>query len=406
MHILKFLWIVLSLAPVLTEARVDVAVSADRSPAMVVVDRSATIFAEVFNYGDETATEVVFSATLPAEVSLIQLTTTLGQCSGNPIITCTLGDLSAGNLNSRATISIEVTSDQAGIINHPFVLTTSANDSEPINNNATATLEVLSIDQSADLAVGYDHSSVIVLQNAPFKVPLYAMNNGPLASGAVVLDFRTFDLVLADLQSVAVSQGSCSSSLTNCIGIACVAALQLPLSFRCELGAIAANGQATVNVTINAPQEVGVSLNLLAQVSDNTSADPDLNNNSSSLQVETIETIDVDVPVSAAPACFIATAAYGSDMHEDVMLLRQFRDDHLMNHRWGRAVVELYYRYSPALAEAIRSEPVYRALVRAILKPVIWAIRYPVPLTVFLLVVMSLRLRRRFVTRAAYGTLH
>jgi len=71
-------------------------------------------------------------------------------------------------------------------------------------------------------------------------------------------------------------------------------------------------------------------------------------------------------------ACFIATAAYGSAMHEDVDTLRDFRDQHLITNSLGGKFVELYYRYSPPAAEFISDKPALRAVMRFLLKPLVW----------------------------------
>ncbi len=45
--------------------------------------------------------------------------------------------------------------------------------------------------------------------------------------------------------------------------------------------------------------------------------------------------------------CFIATAAYGSYLDPHVQILRNFRDEYLLNNRPGRVFVRLYNHYSP-----------------------------------------------------------
>jgi len=71
--------------------------------------------------------------------------------------------------------------------------------------------------------------------------------------------------------------------------------------------------------------------------------------------------------------CFIATASYGSCKAKEVNTLRAFRDQHLEKNALGRTFIELYYRYSPPTAEFISDKPALRAVVRFLLKPLVWA---------------------------------
>jgi hypothetical protein len=78
--------------------------------------------------------------------------------------------------------------------------------------------------------------------------------------------------------------------------------------------------------------------------------------------------------------CFIATAAYGSALEPQVVLLQTFRDRHLMGTPTGQAFVLWYYRASPPVAAEIRKSPALRVLVRGILWPlvgVVWLILHP-----------------------------
>jgi len=70
--------------------------------------------------------------------------------------------------------------------------------------------------------------------------------------------------------------------------------------------------------------------------------------------------------------CFIATAAYGTPMIDQIQVLRDFRDGYLMKNPAGRWFVSTYYRYSPPLARFIAHHDSLRALFRFLLTPIIW----------------------------------
>jgi len=73
--------------------------------------------------------------------------------------------------------------------------------------------------------------------------------------------------------------------------------------------------------------------------------------------------------------CFVATAAYGTPWASDIQPLREFRDRMLLSNPAGTALVRVYYRYSPAIADLIVSCPAARTAVRAALAPMVWAVR-------------------------------
>lgn len=65
--------------------------------------------------------------------------------------------------------------------------------------------------------------------------------------------------------------------------------------------------------------------------------------------------------------CFIATAVYGDTNAPQVVRLRRFRDERLIPSPSGHRLVNIYYRFSPPVAQYLRKKPRYAALVRSFL---------------------------------------
>ena len=70
--------------------------------------------------------------------------------------------------------------------------------------------------------------------------------------------------------------------------------------------------------------------------------------------------------------CFIATAAYGTDMQPELLSLYKFRNKFLLTNPLGRAFIKYYYKNSPPLAKFIKTREWARSLVKVMLRPMTW----------------------------------
>lgn len=73
--------------------------------------------------------------------------------------------------------------------------------------------------------------------------------------------------------------------------------------------------------------------------------------------------------------CFVATAAYGSELTGELDLLRRFRDRHLKQSAAGQLFVATYYSLGPAFARVIARDERLRAGAREILAPLVAVVR-------------------------------
>lgn len=75
-------------------------------------------------------------------------------------------------------------------------------------------------------------------------------------------------------------------------------------------------------------------------------------------------------------ACYIATMAYGSYDHPQVIVLREFRDSVLRPTTLGRQFIAFYYRHSPKLVRLFKDKPLLNRAIRLSLDTFIRLLRF------------------------------
>ncbi len=78
---------------------------------------------------------------------------------------------------------------------------------------------------------------------------------------------------------------------------------------------------------------------------------------------------------TSSGGCYIATMAYGDYEHPQVMILRKFRDEKLVNWFWGRGFIQLYYAISPHLVNHLAGHDCINRTIRNILDKIILRVK-------------------------------
>lgn len=232
-----------------------------------------------------------------------------------------------------------------------FQITDRANNMLP----ATVILTSDTVDQSGTLI-----SSAAVGNLVTYRVK--AQNVGQSDASGVVVTVTPDDLV-AYLQSTAEPAA------------AAVPAVGPPATITWSVGSLAAGAEATLDIDL----EVLFAANnkTITHSATVTGADTPTAIGATSNADTAIVDLTIDLLEKGGGNCFIATAAYGSYLEPEVMVLRQFRDDYLLTNKPGRALVAWYYRNSPELAARIAANESERAVVRSLLTPVVYWLKYP-----------------------------
>lgn len=293
-----------------TPSYTDVSVTMSDSPDPATVGNNLSYTITASNVGPY-ASNVTLTDVLPAGVNYVSATPSQGSCSGTSTVTCAMG--SVDYAHATVTVIVRPTTTNA-VLSNTVTATSSISDSFTTNDAATTTTVV----------------------NNP--VPLISN----LSPNRVSPGSALFTLTVNGTNFVTSSTVRWNSLLRT---TTYVSSTRLTASI--SAADVVAAGNAAVTV-VNPTPGGGTS---------------NISNFAIAFPVATI---------SSNGACFIATAAYGTPMAEQVRYLRAFRDEYLLTNRVGRWFVAQYYEFSPAFANYLWQHNDLRALVRTALSPLVW----------------------------------
>jgi len=293
-------------------ADVGITVVDSPDPATVANNLTYTIIAS--NSGPDMALGVTVADALLAGVTYVSATPSQGTCSGTNTVTCNLGSITSG-ANASVSLVVTPTATTATLSNTATVATTST-DPALGNNSATASTTV----------------------NNPVPV-ITSLSPSTVAPGGAAFTLTVNGSSFVNGAEVRWNGGGRTTTYGS--------ATQLTAAILAPDIATA----STANVTVFNPAPVGGTSNT------------------------TSFTIAVPPPPSSGGGggggCFIATAAFGTPMAQEVRYLRAFRDQYLLSTNVGREFVRLYYKFSPALADYLREHDGLRTLARDALAPLV-----------------------------------
>lgn len=365
----------------------------------------ATITVAVTNLGPDTADIVEVSSLLSADLAL---TTAAAADQGNYDETTGVWAVGALGASSTATLSLPVqaASGAAGCVMQSaeatIPATAFATDPDAGNNAASIALAAEGVGGPppgcADLGITVLAAEDIDPSTGCMDIDMTirVRNRGPGEAKSLTLEYLGGTTVLAGVQIPLEVEVFGEFEEDNCE--------DNDFTFNPQpttLVDIAAGGTADVTYTIPKLETEGddLQVNYHYRVTADGISDPDLGNNEIASGFPIVR---IGPTSSGGGDCFIATAAYGSYMEPEVLVLRQFRDEVLLSNAPGREIVDWYYRTSPRYAAVIAGNETARLVARVLLTPLVYAIAYPwFAVSLLSALLLLLRYRRRISNRQA-----
>ena len=269
----------------------DMVITKVGSPNPVVAGNHLTYTLEATNRGPSLATDVTVSDPLPAETTLASVTTSAGTCLSASTVSCSLGDLPAGE-TVTIVITVTVGADVPLFSRITNTATVDSTTPDPTTSNRTA-VEHTDVVTEADLVLTKTATPAAVHAGDEVTYTLEAGNDGPSdARAAAVIDPLPPDVTFV---SATPSSGSCTHEAGTVI---------------CQLGTLAAGATATITIVARVGPSTpdGTSISNTAAVSSPT-PDPDLLNNVASARVTVDTSADVAITKVADPSPFVPGVA-------------------------------------------------------------------------------------------------
>ncbi len=169
----------------------DLGITKTDSPDPVGTSSTLTYTLTVSNAGPDPVADPVVTDVLPLGTTLQSATGSGWSCSGTTTVTCERsGSVAAGSSAPPITIQVTTGSLPSLITNTASVTADAVTDSNPLNNTATETTQV--VDERVDLAVaGISDNPDPVVTGAPLSYTVDVTNQGGSDSFGVVLDIFT-----------------------------------------------------------------------------------------------------------------------------------------------------------------------------------------------------------------------
>jgi uncharacterized repeat protein (TIGR01451 family) len=259
----------------------DLSVIKTAAPNPVTPGNNITYTLKFANNGPNSATNVVYSDTVPVNTTFVSLTlpagatcSTLPAVGGTGAISCCpgAGGVCSGaafpaGANAQLSLVVKVNSGTASgtTITNTATIAPTTNDAILANNTSTATTTVAS-PSSADVAIVKTASPEPVDQGATLTYTLQVANNGPaVAQGVSVSDPLPSAVSFV---SVSTTQGTCSQSGGT---------------VSCSLGSLSVGALAIITINTTAVTFSSSSLVANTATVGATTSDPNLANNISSV---------------------------------------------------------------------------------------------------------------------------
>ena len=260
------------------ENSADLRVQLFAFPDPVPTSSDLTYLVVLSNFGDDEATNVVLTDTLPAG-TVFKSADDPCTFDGTSTVTCTFSTLGV-TFDEGVPLQITVTtpSTASTLVNNVSV-TSDASDPDESNNSASVSTAMQAFDVS-DLSVSSSATPNPGIIRRPLTFRTTVTNLGPHdAAGVTLRDFTSFG---ADVFAITPSQGSC-----QLVGD----------EIDCDLGSLAADATATLDVSAT-PLVAGPAFNIafVNGYGDSLFLDPDSSNDS------TVFSVNVKTPGKSNPA--------------------------------------------------------------------------------------------------------